>query len=305
MRGHCLRVFQGAAGFEIRRDARGAECMAADPYFRSEIGGAALDHAPGVDAVHRVLGQRAGASHGGAEQGSLAGVADFGRLDVRVEIGFESVMRRHLVALAAFFVQAHPPALALRKIILDAHRNDSTDAGKRKRHHRDQCAVAETDETRHVDAVQKLARLFAGQHRGLAGLDDVLRSAHRMRRIGGDHLAGDEPVEQHADRGEVLLDGRFLEVLAEAADVSRDVHRFDVDELLDILAPIAPGEEAPAGMQVRVARVLVVDRDGEELQKPAHRVFAGRGDDRRHDRSGRVSGFDRRQRPGFDCHKLG
>jgi len=35
----------------------------------------------------------------------------------------------------------------------------------------------------------------------------------------GDDLAGDEPVEQHADGREVLLDGRLLEVLAEAADI--------------------------------------------------------------------------------------
>ena len=31
-----------------------------------------------------------------------------------VEIRFEIMMRRHVVALAAFFMQAHPPALALR-----------------------------------------------------------------------------------------------------------------------------------------------------------------------------------------------
>ena len=125
-----------------------------------------------------------------------------------------------------------------------------------------------------------------------------------MRGIGSDHLAGDEPVEQHADRGEVLLYGRLLEVLAEPADIGGNVHRLDIDQLLDILAPIAPGEEAPAGMQVGVARVRVVDGDGEEFQKAAHRVFAGRGDDRRHDRSARASGFYRRQRRGFGWHKV-
>src|SRR5580658_9883769 len=41
--------------------------------------------------------------------------------------------------------------------------------------------------------------------------------------------------------GEVLLDGGLLEVLAEPSDVGRDVHRLDVGEFLDILAPIAPG----------------------------------------------------------------
>jgi hypothetical protein len=51
-----------------------------------------------------------------------------------------------------------------------------------------------------------------------ARLDDVLRAADRVGRIGGDDLAGDQPVEQHADSGEVLLDRRLLEILAERLD---------------------------------------------------------------------------------------
>ena len=50
--------------------------MATDPDARAEIGGAALDHAPGVDAVDRLIRQRTGAAGGRAEQGSLAVVAD-------------------------------------------------------------------------------------------------------------------------------------------------------------------------------------------------------------------------------------
>ena len=61
------------------------------------------------------------------------------------------------------------------------------------------------------------------------------------------------------------------------------MHRLDVSELLDVLVPLVPGKEAPAGMKVGVSRVLVVDRDGEEFQKAAHGLFAGRGEDRRHD----------------------
>jgi hypothetical protein len=45
------------------------------------------------------------------------------------------------------------------------------------------------------------------------------------------------------------------------------MHRLDIDQLVDILAPIAPGEEAPAGVKVRAARIRVVDRDGEEFEK--------------------------------------
>jgi hypothetical protein len=76
------------------------------------------------------------------------------------------------------------------------------------------------DQDGRVDAVEQLARLFVGQHRGLAGLDDVLGTAHRMRRIDRDDLAGDQPVEQHADRGEVLLDRRLLKFLPEIGSIA-------------------------------------------------------------------------------------
>jgi hypothetical protein len=52
-------------------------------------------------------------------------------------------MRRHFVALAAFLVKAHPPALAARVIVLDPHGNDGADASKRVGHHRHQRAVAQ------------------------------------------------------------------------------------------------------------------------------------------------------------------
>jgi hypothetical protein len=68
--------------------------VAADPDAHAELGGAALHHAPGVDAVHGRGGQRAGAADGGAEEGGLAALANAGRLDIGVEIGFQSVMCR-------------------------------------------------------------------------------------------------------------------------------------------------------------------------------------------------------------------
>ena len=68
----------------------------------------------------------------------LAPVADASRLDIGVEIGFQIVMRRHLMALAAFLMQADAPALALGVVVLDAHGDDGADAGKGERHHRNQ-----------------------------------------------------------------------------------------------------------------------------------------------------------------------
>jgi hypothetical protein len=53
------------------------------------------------------------------------------------------------------------------------------------------------------------------------------------------------------------------------------MHRLDIDQFLDVLAPIAPGEEAPAPLKIRGARIRVVDRDGEEFEKAARGSVAG------------------------------
>ncbi len=44
------------AEVEVRGDPRGAKGMAADRNLGAEIGRAALDHAPRIDAVHRLFG---------------------------------------------------------------------------------------------------------------------------------------------------------------------------------------------------------------------------------------------------------
>ena len=149
-------------------------------------------------------------------------ITDAGGIEIFVEELLELVVRRHVVALAAFLVQPQPPALAVGKIVLDLHPNDGADPRKAVDHDADQRAVAQPDERRHLplesvlgldgfchlDAGEQSARLVLAQDRRLAALDDVLGAAHRMRRVDRQHLADDEPVEQHADRRQVLLDGR-------------------------------------------------------------------------------------------------
>ena len=104
----------------------------------AEIGGAALNHAPGGDAVHRLVGQGIRAADGGAEEVAFALIAKAGGLYIGMKVGFERVMRRHLMLLAAFLMQTDPPALALGIIVLDAHGDGRADAGKGEGHHRDQ-----------------------------------------------------------------------------------------------------------------------------------------------------------------------
>src|SRR5580704_2985192 len=61
-----------------------------------------------ADPVHRRGRERAGAAHGRAEQGAPFVAGDTGGTNVFIEEGFELVVRRHFVALAAFFVQSDP-----------------------------------------------------------------------------------------------------------------------------------------------------------------------------------------------------
>jgi len=69
--------------------------VAADLDFHAQVRGAALDHTPGIDPVHRRTRERVGAAHRGAEQGTAVVAGDGGSADIFVEKGFELVMGRH------------------------------------------------------------------------------------------------------------------------------------------------------------------------------------------------------------------
>ena len=88
-------------------------------------------------------------------------------------------------------------------------------------------------------------------------------------------------VEQHADRGQVLLDRRLLMRTSERLEVRADMERLDLDQIGNALG-LAPGEEVEAGAAVRGARVVARDR-GEEIGVAARRLVAGIGDKLRHD----------------------
>ena len=158
--------------------------------------------------------------------------------------------------LAAFFVEAQPPALAVGEIILDAHADRRADAGEAEGHQRDQRAVAQADDGRDVDAVEQLARLRRRQHRRLAALGRVLRPAHRVGGIDRENLPDDEIIEQHPDRGEMLLDGRLFELARHRLDIGPDMDRLDRGELVEAIG-VAPGEEVLAGALICGARVVV------------------------------------------------
>jgi hypothetical protein len=51
-----------------------------------------------------------------------------------------------------------------------------------------------------------------------------------MRRINGEDLADDEPIEQHADRGEVQFNDQLRGRRLQRLYIGRDVDRLDVGE---------------------------------------------------------------------------
>jgi len=216
VRRHLLRVFEQPAVEQIDRDAGRPECVTAQ--LRDDPGRERPphDHPPGVLPRHpRFRKLLAAAPADRAEQRRRFVGPDPGRGDIGVDITFEQVVRRHFVLLAAFFVQPHPPAFALRIIVFDVHVQRLGDAGEGVDQERDQRPVAQADDGRDVNAVEQFLRFVAVEHRGLAFLDDVLRPTHRGGRIrAGENLADDQPLEHHADRREMLLDGRLFEVLA-------------------------------------------------------------------------------------------
>jgi hypothetical protein len=63
-----------------------------------------------------------------------------------------------------------------------------------------------------------------------------------MRWVGGDDLAGDQPVEQHADGSQMLLDRRLRHGVLQVLDIGRYMQRFDVGDAANAMA-VAPAEK--------------------------------------------------------------
>ena len=190
----------------------------------------------------------------------------------------EIVMTGHVMLLAALLVQAHPVALSLHEIVRDRHLRDGADAGEAVGHEADQGTVAQADEVgacpRHAvfldcfsnrDAVEEHAGLVGRQDGRLALFYDVFWAAHGMGRINLNNVADDQPVEQHPERGEMLLDRWRRQFGLQILYESGDVKRLHAGKLVDVFLA-APGGEAPRRVKVCPARVIVVDLRREEFE---------------------------------------
>jgi hypothetical protein len=67
--------------------------VATNRALHAELSGAALDHAIGIDPVHGLAVEHAGAAKGGAEEGAFAILTYPGGLDVFVQKRFELIPR--------------------------------------------------------------------------------------------------------------------------------------------------------------------------------------------------------------------
>ena len=117
----------------------------------------------------------------------------------------------------------------------------------------------------HLDAVQEPAGLVGRQDGGLTFFHDVAGTAHGVGRVHVQDVTGHQPVEEHAQRGQVLLHGGRGKLPLQVLDEGGDVDGLDAGELVDATAG-APVREAAGGVQVRLARVVVIDLGGEKLQ---------------------------------------
>ena len=133
----------------------------------------------------------------------------------------ETMVTGDVMLFAALLVQPNPAATTLHEIIADFHANDGADTREAVRHNGDQGAVAQADEIGRVrlgavfcgrfgdgNAVEQRPGLVGRQHRCLAFFHDIFGAVHGMGRIDVDDMPGNKPVEQHPERGQVLLDRR-------------------------------------------------------------------------------------------------
>jgi hypothetical protein len=87
-------------------------------------------------------------------------------------------------------------------------------------------------------------------------------------------LPDDEPIEQHPDRGQVLLNRRGSMRVAEPLDVSGDMMRADLRQLAN-LAPLAPQEKRAGVPEVCGSGVGISEVGRKKFQEAVRPGLAG------------------------------
>jgi len=123
--GELLRELQCAFVHQIIGYARRSKGVAANLLADTGIACAALHHADCVMSVHRMVCQLPRSSFGSSEEGSLLLLGYACCLDVLMQVLYQIMMGKHLVELAALFVQPNAPLHTALAEVLDRHIHDS------------------------------------------------------------------------------------------------------------------------------------------------------------------------------------
>ncbi len=274
---HRRCILRCAAVFQIGGNAGRTKRVVADRRADAGCARAAPHHRISVCLRQGPRAQLRRAARDCREQGTIRLIAQAGLLQIRVQVHLERAVTGHLVLLAAFFTQAHPQAPALHVDIVDPHRERRTHSCKRKHHQPDQRPIPETNGCRDIDAVEQLPGFARIEHRGLALARCITRSAHGRGRIVRHDLAGDEPVEQVADRRELLLDGRRRRRLRLQFDLGRHMQRLHDGNRRHAGAG-ASREKVTGRASIRTPCMRVAGRRREELEESHAGPLASGGD---------------------------
>jgi hypothetical protein len=177
VRGHFLRVLQRTTMGKISRNTRCAKAMITDRRVNTCRHRSAAYHAPGIRLCHGLFEEHGRVVPGRrAKEKTFAIFGDAGSVDVGTQFFDERVMARHLVVLAAFFVQTELPAGALWSEIFGVLQR-GVYAGERVGEGGYQRAIAPTAQRVGRNGIQQLAPLLGVEHSGLAGFHHMLRAA--------------------------------------------------------------------------------------------------------------------------------
>lgn len=113
----------------------------------------------------------------------------------------------------------------LRIDVLAAHCERGADASKRKNHHANQRPITQANRRADVDAVEQLAGFLGIQYRRFPLAGAVAGPPDRGGGIAWHDLADDQPIEQMAEGGQVLLHSRRGIHLGLPFDPGRHVQR--------------------------------------------------------------------------------
>ena len=123
VRGHSSRILKRTAGFEVSRNAGRLEHVAAELAFQACLASAAPDNLIGImrcvgRLVRSPVRPRAERKRGGLPPSRMPAASRYSSRNC------SSLWCAGISRCLPPFVQPHPPALAIGKVVLDLHRND-------------------------------------------------------------------------------------------------------------------------------------------------------------------------------------